>query len=259
MDKNKKIDLIVLLFYPIIGAILSHLLKINAFGSIIIFLGLPSLYLTARCPEHSKKSIIFSVISSVPMIIMIDYIAHLTGQWAFPNSILQYRLFQFVSIEAIIWAVLNLYFVVMFYEHFLHHHITKRLWHPHMKYLAAIILFLFALFVAVYNFVPGLLKIPFFYLWMGIILFLIPLTLQFFMYPRFISKFFEAAAYFFYFTLIYEITALQLGWWDFPGKQFIGWVSFSNIRFPLEELVFWILLFSMAILTHYEFFDENEK
>jgi len=56
-----------------------------------------------------------------------------------------------------------------------------------------------------------------------------------------------------------KVTALQLGWWDFPGSNFIGWVSIFNIRFPLEELIFWLFLFAMAILTYYEFFDDDEK
>ena len=78
-------------------------------------------------------------------------------------------------------------------------------------------------------------------------------------HPKMNVKFFKTAAYFFYLTFIYEVTALQLGWWDFPSTNFIGWVSIFNVRFPLEELIFWLFLFAMAILTYYEYFADDEK
>jgi hypothetical protein len=259
MKKNEKIDLILLLIYPIIGALLSHVLNINAFGSVIVFFGLPSLYLTIRAFQYSKKALLFSVIASVPLIIIIDYIAHITEQWIIPNSILPFRLLGIVTIEVILWAILNLYLVIMFYEYFLDKHITKRLWHPHMKYLVAIALSLFILFITLYFYLPTFLNIPFFYLCFGIVLLLIPLIIQMVNHPKMNVKFFKTAAYFFYLTFIYEVTALQLGWWDFPGTNFIGWVSIFNVRFPLEELIFWLFLFAMAILTYYEYFNDDEK
>ena len=258
VEKSKKIDLIFLLIYPIFGAIFSHLLLINVFSSVLVFFGLPSLYLTIRAIKYAKRSIIFSLIVSVPLVIVVDYIAHLTDQWVVPYSILP-RIFQYVSIEVIIWGIFNCYFVVMFYEYFIHHHFTKKLYCRQLRYLFIVGLLLFILFLFAYNFSPAYLHIPFFYLWVGLVIVLIPTILQLFTHPKFISKFFETAAYFFYLTLTYEITALQLGWWDFPGEQFIGWVSIFNIRFPLEELIFWLLLFAMCILTFYEYFDDKEK
>lgn len=258
MDRKKKFDLILLLIYPILGVISSHLLNINAFGSVMVFFGLPSLYLTIRAVKYAKRSFLFSVAISVPSIIIIDYIAHLTGQWIIPNSILP-RIFEYVSIEVIVWAVLNFYFVIMFYEYFLHHHFTKTLWSPRFKYLFIFALFSLILFMFAYYFTPSYLHVPYYYLLFGITLFFIPTLLQLFSYPKFLSKFFETAAYFFYLSFIYEITALQLGWWSFPGVQFIGWVSILNIKFPVEELMFWFLLFAMCVLTFYEYFDDEEK
>ena len=258
MNRQKKFDLIILLVFPIIGVIISYLFNINAFGSVLIFFGLPSLYLTIRASKYSKRALVFSFLASIFLMIIIDYIAHLTGQWIIPNSILP-RIFDYVTIEVIVWCILNCYFVVMFYEYFVHHHFTKQLWSQKIRYLFIGGLSLFILFLFVYNFFPAYLQIPFFYFWFGIILILIPVILQFFTHPKFISKFLETAAYFFYLTLTYEITALQLGWWDFPSEKFIGWVSIFDIRFPLEELIFWLILFAMGILTFYEYFDDDEQ
>jgi len=256
---NKKIDLIILFFYFIIGAAFCYIFKINAFGSILVFFGLPSLYLTIRNPKYIKKSIIFSFILGVPMIILIDYIAHLTGQWIIPHSILPYRLFTYVSVEVIFWAILNVYSVVIFYEYFLNHRSTDKVWLPHMKYLLSFVSFLFVLFLIFYYFLPNLLHIPYFYLMFGIFWIFIPLLIHFILHPNFLGRFLEVAAYFFYVTFLYEIVALKVGWWDFPGKQFVGWIHIFNVKFPIEELVFWLLLFAMIVLAIYEYFDDDEK
>ena len=65
MKKSKIIDLIILLVYSTIGALLCPLLKINAFGSVMVFFGLPSLYLTIKNIKYVKKAIIFSLATNV--------------------------------------------------------------------------------------------------------------------------------------------------------------------------------------------------
>jgi hypothetical protein len=257
VEKSKKLDLVFLLIYPILGAIVSHLLKINAFGSVVVFFVIPSVYLTLKAPQYFKKAFLFSLLA-IPFIVVVDYVAHLTGQWIIPHSMFP-RVFQYITVEIIFWAVLNFYFVTIFYEYFLHHHFTKKPYSSKIKYPVAGISLLFIIFLFFYNFFPGYLHIPFFYLTFGTIFILIPIILQFFYYPKFIFKFFIVAAYFFFVTFIYETAALQLGWWGFPGQQFIGWVSVFNVKFPIEEFVFWLLLLAMAILSYYEFFDNDEK
>lgn len=69
-----------------------------------------------------------------------------------------------------------------------------------------------------------------------------------------------AAFYFFFFSLVYELTALTLGQWSFPAEnQFIGFVEFLGLRFPLEEFIFWIMLGTSATLVLYEFFNDDRK
>lgn len=256
MDRGKKFDLVLLLVYPIVGTFLSFWLYANAFFSVIIFFGIPSVYLTVRDPRFAKRAFLFSLLA-IPVIIVIDHIAHTTGQWIIPSSVLP-RIFQYVTVEVVFWAVLNFYLVIMFYERFLHNHFTRKLYYPQIRYLVVLSLLSFVTFLYYYYFSPVSIRIPYFYLCFGVTLILIPVILQLFTHPRFLSKFFETTAYFFYLTLTYEITALQKGWWGFPGNQFIGWISIFDITFPLEELLFWLLLFSMAILTYYEAFDDNE-
>ena len=79
-------------------------------------------------------------------------------------------------------------------------------------------------------------------------------------FPKLYAKFLKAGAYFFFFLLIYEITALSLGQWVFSAEsQFLGLMEFKGITFPFEELFAWIMLGSLATLSYYEFFDDDKK
>jgi hypothetical protein len=69
----------------------------------------------------------------------------------------------------------------------------------------------------------------------------------------------KTGAYFFYLSFLYEILAIHYGWWGFHSENFIGWFSILGTKFPLEELVWWIMLFALAVLSCYEYFDDDEK
>ncbi len=260
MDPKTKFDLSLLLIYPILSCLFSFVFEVNVFVSILLFFGLPAAHLTFRGLQFSKKALVFSAVTGIPLIIVVDYIAHITGQWIIPNTVFSFRIFDVVTFEIIIWTVLNIYCVIMFYDVFLHHHVTHRLFHPHMKYAIILIVMIFVVFLGVLYSNPLLLgKIPYFYLVFGTLLWLIPIVLEIVFKKKFLSKFIKTAAYFFFLSFLYEITALKRGWWNFPGDQFIGHITVLDVSFPLEELIFWMMLFSMAVLTWYEYFDEGNR
>jgi len=259
MKKRESTDLALILIWPIIAALISFLFKPNAFGSIILFLIIPSIYLSIRGKEYVKKAIIFALLTGITTIIVLDYIAHITEAWLIPNSILPFRLFGLVTLEVILWALFTCYFIIIFYEYFIDKHRTQKVWNTKMKYVLMTALIAFVSFLIVLFASPSLLNIPYFYLIWGTIILLIPFLIQLFRYPKTTSKFFLAAAYFFYLHFIYELTGLKLGWWKFPGKEFIGWVSVFGTSFPLEELIFWFILLALATISYYEYFDDDEK
>lgn len=258
MKLNKHIDLIILTLYPAVATIFSLILKPNAFCSVFIFFGVPSLYLSLRQPDHIKKAIIFSL-AGLPMLIIIDYIAHITQAWLVPHSIFPFRLFGYVTIENMLWIVFHLYLVVIYFEHFVVHHFKDRVFTPKIKYLYLLVFTLFTLFLTIFFINPQILYIPYWYMVFGILLIGIPIFLEKLYFPKVFSKLLKVVPFFFYLLFAYEITALQLNWWSFPGKEFIGWVSFFGISFPLEEMVFWIILFVISVLSCYEYFDDDEK
>ncbi len=259
MKKRRDFDLALIFLWPVIATIVSFILKPSAFISVVLFLAIPSIYLSIKGREYWKKAAIFSIGASIPIMIVIDYIAHLTGMWIVPKTIFPFKLFNFVTIEVILWAFFTSYLVVMFYEYFLDKHAVKKLWTNKTKYLFITGLLIFSLFVVLYFFFPNMLNIPYWYLIFGIVLTLIPFLLQLFRFPKTTSKFLLPFVYFFFLHFLWEVTAVKLGWWDFPGTMFIGWVNMFGIRFPFEEVLFWFILLALSILSFYEFFDDDEK
>jgi len=259
MHKKEKIDLILLLLYPIFASLFLLFIKGNAFLSIIIFFAIPPLYLSFRAKKYVKKSLIFSLVLGLPLFFIVDYIAHLTKTWLLHDSILPFRFFNYVPLEDWIWAVFYIYFIVIFYEYFLDKDVKVQAWHKNMKYLVMGLLIAFVLFLSALILNPKYLNIPYFYLTMGLTVILLPILLILLKFPKLTAKFFKTGAYFFYLVFIYEITGLKLDLWSFPGTEFIGWVTFLGVSFPIEEFVFWIMLGSMAALSYYEFFDDDRK
>ena len=261
MRKEKR-DLLLILVWPIIASALSILLKADdALISTMLFFGVPSIYLSFRKKELIKKVALFSLITSIPTGIIIDYVMEVTQGWYLHHSVFgEFRLFNYVNLEQLIWLFLFFYFVAMFYEVFLEKECKPKLKYPSLKYWFIILLALFGIFLLLYTIRPSRLNIDYFYLKVGIFAVIIPLALILFRFPNLIGKFAKTGLYFLYLSLIYEVTALHLGQWGFPAEnQFIGYITFHGVIFPWEEFLFWIVLGSITAIAYYEFFDDDRK
>lgn len=258
MKMKRKVELPVLLVYPAVASVVSFICNANMFFSVLIFFGAPAAYLSVRSRKDVLKTFLFSLIFGIPLIIIIDYIAHATKTWIVPSSIFSFRLFDFVTMEVLLWAVLYTYFIIIFYEYFFDGYARKKIYKS-TKYLVWILLIIIAAFFSILIVNPAYLEIPYFYLFFGTLGGLLPVALIIFRFPILLVKFFKTATYFFFVTFFYEITALRLGWWAFPGHEFVGWISLFGTRFPFEELFFWIILGAMGVLSYYEFFDDDRK
>lgn len=259
MKKRYNFDLAIIFLWPIIASALTFLFNAKALGSIIFFLAIPSLYLGIRGKQYVKKVLLFTFVISIPAMVVLDYIAQINGSWImYPISIFPFKFFGLVTFEVILWAFLTIFFILIFYEYFIDQHRIVKLWKNKMTYLFVFAILFFSVFI-LFFFLGASFKIPYFYFLWGIALLLIPFLLQLFKYPKTTSKFFLALVYFFYMNFIYEVTALKVGAWTFPGTNFIGWVNILGVSFPLEEVFFWMILMTLAILSFFEFFDDDEK
>jgi len=86
MRSKNKYDLFFIILWPIVASLFSFFLSLNNLAAIFLFLGIPSIYLSFKSKKYIKKVFLFSLITSVPAMIVIDYIAELNGNWFFYDN-----------------------------------------------------------------------------------------------------------------------------------------------------------------------------
>ena len=256
---GKKIDLVLVLIIPLIIFLLVFFsgLKISYFESLIFIFAIPSLYLTIRNKKKARKVAIFSFLISIPFDIIWELLNYGDNSWIVPQSIFPFKFFGFSPLENYIWMFLTLYTILIFYEYFCNSRFQTKISRKikimnYVFYLISIILII----IFVIN--KELLSFPYSYLWLGIIMFIIPIMAFLIKYPSFITNFFKASVFFFYIHLIFELIGLKLNHWVYSGTNFIGWVSFFGLSFPVEEFLFVIVLGGFAACTYYEFFTNSK-
>lgn len=256
----RRLSLFFFLLWPIVASWLSFKFSVNALLSTIIFYGIPALLLSIYRPKRIKKVFFVSLVP-LPFLTIVDYVAERTGTWLWPlpHSYFSFRFFDYVSVEILIWGFLYGYAVIMFYQYFFEKIAIKKFWDKRSEEALVGTGVFFALFLIALFLYPSILNIPYWYLVFGTLGILPIVIIEDIKYPLVFPKLLKTAGYFFYLNFIYEVTALKLGWWSFPSKQFIGYMSFFGVTFPFEEFFFWIILFTLAMLSYYEYFFNKER
>ncbi len=254
----KKLDIILLILFPVIATLVTLSLRLNYFWAILLFSGPPVIYLSLRTPKVIAKAALFSVVLTIPFGIIVNFIGIQDNSWYVPTTIFPFRLLGILPIEDIMGGFLLIYWVVIYYEHFLDKG-KQKLVDGKMKYLMLLIVLLFIVFFALLANRPEFLKIKYAYFWLGMILFVLPVISMLSIFPKLLSKYLKVTAYFATLLAMFEYTGISLNQWVFPGENYIGWVAYFGYRIPVEELVFFVILLVIGILSYYEFFDDDRK
>src|SRR3989338_2770820 len=200
----KKADIAILIFLPLVIFLAIFLveLKINYFVSLLLFFGIPSLYLSLNNDEKIQKVGLFSILVSIPIAIIFELVAFGDKGWFVPESIAPYRIFSLIPLEDFIWMFLVTYTILIFYESFCNTKFQKSIDNK-------IKLMIYTLYPLTFLLVA---------------LFFIPIILFLLRYPRLFRPFLKTSVFFFYIQLLFEIVGLKLNHWTFTGDHFIGWV-----------------------------------
>jgi hypothetical protein len=257
VTKSKALNLIFILLWPLVALGLSLSFPVNAFLSTVLFYGIPSLVLSLERPDRVKKSLLLAAMV-VPFMLVVDYIAVVSGSWASDFTIFSFKILGILTVDELIWVFLEIYFILIFYSVFFEKKQKPMPWKTYERFLSSLAVAL-AVFVLALGFIPGLFAIPYWYLVFGIVFILPPIVVEMCQFPGLSPRFIKTTFYFLYLNFIYELMALKFGWWYFPGHQFIGRVTFFGLSFPFEEMLFWVILLPWAILSCYEYFFDDKK
>lgn len=259
MAHGKKLDILVLLFLIGVGWLYATFTKDLFIGKAAIAgaVGtlLPVIYMGVRREKNWQKIIISTLVFGGMFGFLFEFIAEYTKAYSVVSTLFPFKIFGVLPIDNVLGHMMMTLLTVTFYEHFVEreisHHISK-----HLKYAVLPAIFAIITVILVYFFNPILLNSQYPYFYMGIAAIIPPIYLGF-TRPKFIKNMAVTGIYFFLFYFLSEILAVSLGYWIYPGNNYVGWVSFFGVRFPFEELFFWMMFYAASLVSYYELFIDD--
>ncbi len=257
--KNKvRVDFLVIVGWVLFSIPLILYFKAIFLTSTIVFFAIPAFYLFIRKPKQLKR-LGATLATGVITLFIVDLLAEFNKAWSwapqnqlvFPNKI-----FGLVPIDVLIWYVFWISFTIIYYEHFFEHERSEKM-SKRFKKAAIFALILFVLVVGIFLTAPSLLQWHYAYLAIGF-MGALPFFYVIFKDPHMVGKLLKADVFNIFLFLSFELTALKLNQWRFPG-QYIGTIQLFGLTFPFEEFTFWIVWGTPIMLSYYELFIDDEN
>jgi len=252
----KKLDIWLLGVLPPMATFLVIFFELNYLQSILIFFLPTAIWFSLRNKKVILRSLIFAGIFTVPIALIVDYMAVSSGAWYVPNTVFPVRYLNILPLEDVVLGLLLVYSVIICFEHFLDKGRHNLIDHK-MKYFMAAFALAIGIFLLVFMIKPEILAFKNSYVWLGLIFVVIPIITAYSVFPRLVSKYIKVGMYFALVLLMFEYAGVALDHWIFTSDGILGSVQLFDKRIPYEELVFWVLLGSTSIISYYEFFDDK--
>lgn len=205
---NKKIDLLIVFLFLGIIALISLKFKLKPLITFALYTLLSSTYLILREKKNFLK--IFLSTFSIGLIgtFIVDFILIFNNVWRLTREVFPLKIFGFYPlIDNVIVNSSMAFFIFIFYEHFLdderHRVVSKNfLWG-----LVPLLLVFISITIG-YITEPMILKIPYTYLFLGIISIFFPLLMILYQ-PKLLNKLFKVVAFFFIVWFTLELVCLK--------------------------------------------------
>ncbi len=216
---------------------------------------LPAAYLSLRAKKNFSKIFLATLFIGI-LAFSLDIILLHNNAWTPYRSDFSFRFFG-VPPEEMLWFFFHIFYIIVWYEHFLDDERLART----SKWLLRLAIFSIACFAlvlaAVYSF-PDMIRIRYAY---GIFaaLAMIPVVIYLCTWrTALLKKLLPLAAFFFFFGFAMEIRAVRLGLWAFPDTEnYLGVITLFGATFPVEEIVFWMTLGPIVAIAYYELFADD--
>ncbi len=257
MSSSKRTDLILLILAIPVLAFLQYHFNLDFLYGSIIFYGIPALYLSYRAKEHVLRSLVFGIVFGVIAGFIADFIITASGSWVVNSTVLP-KIFNILPLDDLVWGFLFVYYIIMFYEYFVDRN-RSYVENSLNNFLMYSLVISANVILLLYAFNENLFSLGNPYLILGIPAFVIFPILVIIKNPRYLSRFIGVGVFFFFHSLVFESISTSLGYWSFPASNYIGWVSIFDTGFPLEEFLFFPVLFAFATLCVYEVFYDYRR
>lgn len=252
---KKIIDLVVISALPLL--ILFTVTPATTPPLFVIFLWFiaPSLYLIYRSRKNLYKISLGSLAIGLAFMAG-DILVSCSGAWTTAGRIFPFGV-RCISLEEQLWVLFLTFYTIVFYEHFCDDENIFSISKSWKRLMSASIIFYSSALVFVL-FSTRIHHVSYAYLKggiIGVVSIILYIALK---RPSLFKKFLPVTVYFFCYELVMEVQAVKEGWWLFPDvKNYIGTIALFGATFPVEELIFWMILSTSFLLAYYELYVDD--
>jgi hypothetical protein len=211
-------------------------------------------YLGWRKPKPWRKIVASALLFGLALGFFFEFIQEYTQAYTVVSRIFP-KLFGVVPIDNILGHFMMALLTFTFYEHFVAQKVNGNISHR-FKYAVYLVAAMIATVIGIYYLHPSWLMVPYPYVVFGTLA-VLPVFTYAYRHPKSVRDFCLMAPFFFFLYFVIEIAAVHYSWWTYPVHNHIGWVSLPGIRFPFEELFYWMLFYAVALTAYYKSFVDR--
>ena len=243
-----RIKIALLLAYVLAACLLVYFWRPTYLLSIVIVLVPPSAANWLWLKEARQRILFFAAVTTALFAPPIELTSRLAGAWDV-QSVLP-RPFGIMPLENLLFAFLNFFWVLSFYEYFSGQDV-RRPPSRRIRLLLGLYVGLDILVFGLFLWRPALVSVS--YAWTGLLILLLPSVLIFRRYPGLLRRTALTTLFFAAVFFSYEYVSLCIGSWWWPGG-YIFPVRLCGRVFPIDDVIIWYLLSTPALIAGYEYF-----
>ena len=220
-----------------------------------LFFPIAVVYLGKRQRKQWKKIFLASLVFGGLFGFFFEFFQEYNRSYSILPSIFPFKILGVIPPDNLFAHIMMTAFTMIFYEHFVG--FKKNSIIPRKFFFLALIALLVDIGVIIlFLNNPASLKIKYSYAILGGIAVIAPIYLSF-KNTEFIKKAAPVSYYFFFIYFIIELFAVKYNWWVYQSESYIGWVNVFGLRFPFEELFFWMIFYAPVLIAFREMFLEK--
>ncbi len=253
LDTNKKSKLIFLVVYVLAACFLLWFWQPVYIISIFVVLVPPAIINFLWLKESRKKVLIFSLAATLLFAPPVELMARLLNVWDV-QSIFP-RPFGLIPLENMLFAFLNFFWVLSFYEYFINHDSAAKI-NKRFRYLILLYILFSSSVFSLYSYNHSLVGAQYYVI--ALIVLVLPGILIFANNRKLLKKTIWPTLFFAVILFVYELVSLKIGSWFWPGQYLLSFKIFGAV-FPLDDVIIWYFLSTPVLIGGYEYFADDYK
>jgi len=251
---KKQLDIVILILFFLVVSISVWIFKLNALTTTFLYLVIPSAYLLFRYPKFRKRTLVFALPTGIFLSIVIHYVGEANSVWS--NNTQLPRIFTYLPLDSFIWYPAWVIAITAIYQIFLDFKHRDQKISKNYKWLIIILFGFFSAFIV--WLLIGSPRIEYGYARLFALPIIFPVVYILIRKPILIPRLFKFSLALLVFVLVYEIVALRLQHWTFPG-EYSSLIYFFGVGVPIEELILWVVLGGASLAAYFETFMDDLK